>query len=248
MTPLIRDRKVGFMEMVHRYLDHAIRFDYTFVIVKYTLQQILGSEQDSEMGKKFLKSSTMRDLCSVFGREKELMERQAHIKANEHLNEAKEVISKDVIYIKKEVVGEDGAPYDVELALQYNDGYNENVFTFVNNINTLEGGTHLVGFRTALTRTLNQYARTEKLFKAKDSTPSGDDFREGLTAVLSIKVPDPQFESQTKIKLGNREVQGIVESLVGEGLRTFFEEKPGTPKAIFIILKIQLFLKVKNLY
>ncbi len=151
----------------------------------------------------------------------------------EHLNRAKQSINKDVIYIKKQAEGEDGAPYDVELALQYNDGYNENVFTFVNNINTIEGGTHLVGFKTALTRSLNNYARGEKLFKAKDSTPSGDDFREGLTAVLSIKVPDPQFESQTKIKLGNREVQGIVESVVGEGLRTHFEENPNDAKAVF---------------
>ena len=144
------------------------------------------------------------------------------------------MISNEVIYIKKECEGPDGMGiYDVELALQYNDGYNENVFAFVNNINTIEGGTHVVGFRTALTRTLNNYARTQKLFKSKDATPSGDDFREGLTAVLSIKVPDPQFESQTKIKLGNREVQGIVEMVVGEGLRTYFEEAPAAAKAIF---------------
>ncbi|MEM7204235.1 MAG: DNA topoisomerase (ATP-hydrolyzing) subunit B [Planctomycetota bacterium] len=150
------------------------------------------------------------------------------------LNQAKEVITKEVIYIKREVTApETNELYDVEIALQYNDGYNENVFSFVNNVNTIEGGTHLVGFKTSLTRTLNNYARGSKLFKPKDSTPSGDDFREGLTAVLSIKVPDPQFESQTKIKLGNREVQGIVESVVGEGLRTYFEESPSVAKAIF---------------
>lgn len=152
-----------------------------------------------------------------------------------HLNHAKQVINESVIYIKKEVPSLDDASklYDIELALQYNDGYNENIFTFVNNINTAEGGTHLAGFRSALTRSLNNYARTEKLLKAKDTVPGGDDFREGLTVVLSIKVPDPQFESQTKIKLGNREAQGIVESVVGEGLRTHFEESPGVAKAIY---------------
>jgi len=153
----------------------------------------------------------------------------------QHLNHAKQTITDSVIYIRKEVPGteDESKVYDVELALQYNDGYNENIFTFVNNINTSEGGTHLVGFRAALTRSLNNYARTEKLLKPKDTVPGGDDFREGLTAVLSIKVPDPQFESQTKIKLGNREVQGIVESVVGEGLRNHFEENPATAKAIY---------------
>jgi DNA gyrase subunit B len=152
-----------------------------------------------------------------------------------HLNHAKQAINEEVIYIKKEVpdTEEPSKVYDIELALQYNDGYNENVFTFVNNINTSEGGTHLVGFRSALTRSLNNYARNEKLLKQKDTVPTGDDFREGLTAVLSIKVPEPQFESQTKIKLGNREVQGIVESVVGEGLRDYFEEHPVVAKAIY---------------
>ena len=152
-----------------------------------------------------------------------------------YLNRAKENIHPDIITIHKEVPGPDDPSklYDVELALQYNDGYNENFYAFVNNINTTEGGTHLVGFKTALTRSLNNYARQEKLLKAKESPPTGDDFREGLTAILSIKVPDPQFESQTKIKLGNREVQSIVETVVGEGLRNWFEENPSTAKAIF---------------
>jgi DNA gyrase subunit B len=152
-----------------------------------------------------------------------------------HLNRAKEPIHSDIIYIHKEVPGLDDetSVYDVELALQYNDGYNENLYTFVNNICTTQGGTHLVGFKTALTRALNNYARQEKLVRAKESPPTGDDFREGLTAILSIKVPDPQFESQTKIKLGNREAQSIVETVVGEGLRNWFEENPGTAKSIF---------------
>ena len=153
----------------------------------------------------------------------------------EHLNRAKERIHPDIIYVQKEVPAPEDATkvYDVELALQYNDGYNENLYTFVNNINTTEGGTHLVGFKTALTRALNNYARQEKLVRAKESPPTGDDFREGLTAILSIKVPEPQFESQTKIKLGNREAQSIVETVVGEGLRNWFEESPSTAKRIF---------------
>ncbi|MHC4077937.1 MAG: DNA gyrase subunit B, partial [Planctomycetota bacterium] len=152
-----------------------------------------------------------------------------------HLNRAKEKIHDEIIYLRKEVPGPEDPDrtYEVELAIQYNDGYNENVSAFVNNINTTEGGTHLAGFRAALTRSLNNYARGKNLVRAKENPPSGDDFREGLTAVLSVKVPDPQFESQTKIKLGNREVQGIVETIVGEGLRTYFEENPATPKGIF---------------
>ncbi|MCC6671399.1 MAG: DNA topoisomerase (ATP-hydrolyzing) subunit B [Planctomycetes bacterium] len=151
------------------------------------------------------------------------------------LNHAKETVHKDVIYVRKEVPsGEDPRKvYEVEFALQYNDGYNESVHTFVNNINTSEGGTHLVGFRTALTRSLNNWAKASGALKAKDPVPSGEDFREGLTAVLSIKVPDPQFESQTKIKLGNREAQSIVETVVGDGLRTFLEENPGAARGIF---------------
>ena len=151
------------------------------------------------------------------------------------MNEGKTPIHKDIVYISGKAQHPEDASreYQVELSMQYNDGYNEAVLTFVNNINTLEGGTHLAGFRSALTRALNNYAKAENLLKAKDTPPTGEDFREGLTAVLSIKVPDPQFESQTKIKLGNREVQGIVETVIGEGLRTFFEEKPAVPKSIF---------------
>jgi DNA gyrase subunit B len=151
------------------------------------------------------------------------------------LNRDKGVLHKDVVYISRRMPTEadPNKEYEVELALQYNDGYYENVFTFVNNINTIEGGTHLVGFRTALTRALNNWARTEKVLKDKDPVPSGEDFKEGMTAVLSVKVPDPQFESQTKIKLGNREAQSIVEAVVGEGLRTIFEETPGIAKTIY---------------
>ena len=120
----------------------------------------------------------------------------------------------------------------VEVAMQYCDTYNENVFTYVNNINTEEGGTHLSGFRKALTRTINNYARANKLLKDNEDALSGDDVREGLTAVLSLKVPNPQFESQTKIKLGNSEVMPIVDSLVGDTLAEFMEEIPTVAKKI----------------
>jgi DNA gyrase subunit B len=151
------------------------------------------------------------------------------------LNEGKNPSHPSIVYVRKEQPSEEEPTriYEVELAMQYNEGFNESVFTFVNNINTSEGGTHLVGFRTALTRTLNNYARNEKLLKPKDTPPTGDDFREGLTAVLSMKVPDPQFESQTKIKLGNREAQGIVETVVGEGLRVWCEENPAQARIVF---------------
>jgi DNA gyrase subunit B len=151
-----------------------------------------------------------------------------------HLNRGKEPIH-PVVYMNKRVPKADDPDkvYDIEIALQYNDGYNDAVFTFVNNINTLEGGTHLIGFRAALTRALNNYGRAEKLLKPKEEPPGGDDYREGLTAIISTKVPDPQFESQTKIKLGNREVQSIVETVMGEELRTIFEEQPAVPRAIF---------------
>ena len=120
----------------------------------------------------------------------------------------------------------------VEVAFQYNDGYSENVHSFVNNVNTVEGGTHLVGFRSALTRSLNQYASGNGLFKGLTETPSGDDVREGITAVVSVKVPQPQFEGQTKTKLGNSEVKGIVEGVVNEKLSTYLIEHPTEAKRI----------------
>jgi DNA gyrase subunit B len=120
----------------------------------------------------------------------------------------------------------------VEMALQYNDSYLENVFCFANNINTIEGGTHLVGFRGALTRCLNNYARKENLLKNFKGTISGEDTREGLTAVISVKLTNPQFEGQTKTKLGNSEVKGIVESVTGEELTEYFEEHPAVARQI----------------
>ncbi len=123
------------------------------------------------------------------------------------------------IYVAKE-----GDGVQVEVALQYNDSYDDNIFSFCNNINTIEGGTHLIGFKSALTRIINDYIKKNNLLKKEDFTLSGDDVREGLTAVVSVKVKQPQFEGQTKTKLGNSEVKGIVESLVGAELATFFEE------------------------
>lgn len=152
-----------------------------------------------------------------------------------HLNETRTAIHPQVIHFTKtaEDPKDSSLTAEIEIALQYTDDYTENVYTFVNNINTIEGGTHLVGFKTAMTRTLNHYAKREKLAKDNEPFPEGEDFREGLTAIVSLKLADPQFESQTKIKLGNREVQGLVEIAVGEGLGTYLEENPAVAKAIF---------------
>jgi len=145
-----------------------------------------------------------------------------------YLNENKTALHPEPIYHTRE-----RDKISVEFAVQYNDGYVENVFSFVNNINTVEGGTHLIGFRAALTRTINNYAEREGMTKAlKEVTLGGDDVREGLTAVVSVKLHDPQFEGQTKAKLGNTEAKGAVESVVGEGLRTYFEEHPGIARKI----------------
>jgi len=138
----------------------------------------------------------------------------------EHLNEAKTPLHKP-IYVQVEK-----AEMVLEVALQYNDAYAENLFSFANNINTKEGGTHLVGFKAALTRTINNYANANELLKKETESLTGDDVREGLTAVVSVKVRNPQFEGQTKAKLGNSEVKGIVEAAVNEALGTYFEENP----------------------
>jgi len=145
----------------------------------------------------------------------------------ELLNKNKTVIHDEIVYFSRET---DNGTF--EIGLQYNDGYREDVFSFVNSINTVEGGTHLSGFRAALTRTLNSYARKENVVKPGEAMPAGDDFREGLTAIISIQIPEPQFESQTKIKLGNRDIQGIVENIVGEELGGILEEKPAIAKSI----------------
>ncbi|MGQ9570248.1 MAG: DNA topoisomerase (ATP-hydrolyzing) subunit B [Thermodesulfovibrionales bacterium] len=145
----------------------------------------------------------------------------------EHLNKNKTTLHHKPIYIsgeKEDII--------VEIALQYNDGYSETIFTYANNINTKEGGTHLIGLKSALTRTVNSYAISSGLLKNGKETLTGEDIREGLTAVVNVKLMSPQFEGQTKMKLGNSEVKGIVESIVNEGLSSYFEENPSVARKI----------------
>jgi DNA gyrase subunit B len=144
----------------------------------------------------------------------------------EYLNKNKEALHSPPIHLSSSKNGT-----SVEVALQYNSSYNENIFSYANNINTREGGTHLMGFRAALTKTVNEYAKANKLLKNDDKL-GGEDLREGLVAVVSVKLPDPQFEGQTKARLGNSAIRGLVESLVSEGLAEYFEENPLTAVAI----------------
>ena len=145
----------------------------------------------------------------------------------EYLNKQKEALYPEVIYCE----GKKGDVY-VEVAMQHNDSYNEGVYSFVNNITTPEGGTHLAGFRSALTKTFNDYARSSKLLKDNEQNLSGEDIREGLVAIISIKIPEPQFEGQTKQKLGNSEARGAVDSVVSEQLTYFLEQNPNVAKTI----------------
>ncbi|MEX0602677.1 MAG: ATP-binding protein, partial [Bacteroidota bacterium] len=170
-------------------------------------------------------------------REKEAEEETFHFKGGlsefvKYIDATRPAITKKIFYAKGEDKDESGRTVEVEVALQYNDQYSENVFSYVNNINTHEGGTHLVGFRTALTRTLNNFAYKNGLVKEGKIQLVGDDFREGLTAILSIKVPEPQFEGQTKTKLGNSEVKSIVESVVGPQLQDWLENNSPDGKRI----------------
>jgi len=144
-----------------------------------------------------------------------------------YLCEKKDVLHKKIIYFKKEV-----KDHEVEVAMQYTNGYSESIFSFANNINTTEGGTHLSGFKGALTRTINDYARSANMLKEKDENLSGEDIREGLTAIISVKLKDPQFEGQTKTKLGNSEIKGFVESNVNMKLSEFLGENPTIGKVI----------------
>ena len=180
-------------------------------------------------------------------RDKELKEIVHHYEGGlsefvKYLDEGHKQLFEEPISIKGE---KEGVP--VEMSLIYNESYTENLLTFVNNINTIEGGTHLSGFRTALTRSLNKYAQNNKLLKpvkGKTFTLSGEDSREGLTGVLSIKVPEPQFEGQTKTKLGNGEVKGICDSVIMEGLSDYFEQNPAVAKKI--ILKAEQSAKARE--
>ena len=144
----------------------------------------------------------------------------------EFLNKNKEKINQKPIYIERD--GE----FPLEIAIQYTTSYSENIYSFVNNINTVEGGTHLEGFKRSLTKVFNDYAKSHNILKEKDSNLQGEDIREGITAVISVKVKEPQFEGQTKTKLGNSEVTGIVQSTMNEALSNFLEENPSVAKAI----------------
>lgn len=149
----------------------------------------------------------------------------------EHMNVAREKIHEDIIYLRKETPEK----VQVEVAMQYTDNYSESIYSFANNVNTADGGTHMSGLKSALTKTINDYARNRKdQFKEFDENFMGDDVREGLTAVISVKLPEPQFEGQTKAKLGNSEIKGIVESSVTELLAEYLEENPRTAKAIIM--------------
>ncbi|MDO5061604.1 MAG: DNA topoisomerase (ATP-hydrolyzing) subunit B [Peptostreptococcaceae bacterium] len=145
----------------------------------------------------------------------------------EFLNKNKDPLHEEIIYFEKKV-----DTYTVEVAMQYTDAYTENIYTYANNINTIEGGMHLTGFKTSLTRVMNEYARKAKFLKDKDESLSGEDAREGLTAIISVKLEDPQYEGQTKTKLGNPPVRAIVDSVTFENVEAFLEENPSSAKII----------------
>lgn len=150
-----------------------------------------------------------------------------------YLNKNKEALHEEPIYISTNRIDEDNnETASVEVAMQYNDGYNENIFTFANNIATIEGGAHLVGFKSALTRAVNDYAKKYGLLKPADPALSGEDIREGLTAIVSVKLVEPQFEGQTKTKLGNADMRTLVDGAVAKGLSTYLEESPQVAKLI----------------
>jgi DNA gyrase subunit B len=205
---------------VHWMPDHAIfeTLDYNFDTLSQRLRELAFLNKGVRI--QFADERT--------GRKHDFRYEGGIVSFVKYLNENKTALHPTPVYVSRE-----RDRVLVETALQYNDGYVESVFSFVNNINTIEGGTHLIGFRAALTRTINNYAEREGLFRSlKEISLGGDDVREGLTAVISVKLPEPQFEGQTKAKLGNTEVKGIVESVVGEGLRSFLEENPAIAKKL----------------
>ncbi len=176
----------------------------------------------------FLNAGVKIDICDeLSGKEHSFKYEGGIVSFVEFLNENRNAIHARPIYVNKEK-----DDISVEIAMQYTDSYVENIFSYANNIGTIEGGTHLSGFKTALTRSLNSYAQKNKLLKNDSFSLSGDDVREGLTAVISVKLANPQFEGQTKTKLGNSEVKGAVESILGEGLTSFLEENPPVAKNI----------------
>ncbi len=206
---------------VHFKPDHEIfeETEYDFEILSQRLRELA-----------FLNKGININLIDE--REDEVKEEVYHYEGGiksfvSYLNRNKEVLHDEPIYVEGL---KDGIA--VEVSLQYHDGFNENIFTFANNIDTVEGGTHLAGFKTALTRVMNDYGRRFGHLKESDKNLSGDDIREGLTAVVSVKISEPQFEGQTKTKLGNSEVRSAVDSISGEGISTFLEENPEVGKII----------------
>jgi len=192
---------------------------YNFDILKNRLQELAFLNKGLRI--------TLTDLREEENRVESYCYEGGLVSFVQFINENKEAVHSNIVSIEKEkdeVV--------VEVALQYNDSYSENILTFVNNINTVDGGTHLSGFRSALTRTLNDYGRKANLIKESEANLSGEDVREGLTAIISVKVLNPQFEGQTKAKLGTSEVKGITDTIVSDGLRTFLEEHPADAKKI----------------
>ncbi|MDD4599753.1 DNA gyrase subunit B [bioreactor metagenome] len=190
---------------------------YSFDILKQRLRELA-----------FLNKGLNITLADERNEQKEMFHYEGGIVSFvEYLNKTKDVLHATPIYLS-------GArdTTQVEIALQYNDSYVENLYSFVNNINTQEGGTHLSGFKIALTRSVNDYARRMNILKENDENLSGEDVREGLTAVISLKVQEPQFEGQTKTKLGNSEIRGIVDSILSDGLNVFFEENPAVTKKV----------------
>lgn len=206
---------------VHFKPDHEIfeETEYDFEILSQRLRELA-----------FLNKGI--NITLIDEREDEVKEEVYHYEGGiksfvSYLNRNKEVLHYEPIYVEGL---KDGIA--VEVSLQYHDGFNENIFTFANNIDTVEGGTHLAGFKTALTRVMNDYGRRFGHLKESDKNLSGDDIREGLTAVVSVKISEPQFEGQTKTKLGNSEVRSAVDSISGEGISTFLEENPEVGKII----------------
>lgn len=201
--------------------DHEIFEDlvYSFEVLSQRLRELSFLNKGIRIVLKDLRSEEENE--SVFQHEGGIKD------FVQYLNKNKEVVNEAPIYFEK---GKNDTY--VEVALQYNDGYSENIFSFANNINTTEGGTHEAGFKSALTRVINDYARKNNLLKENENNLSGEDIREGLTAIISVKVREPQFEGQTKTKLGNSEVRGITDFIVGDGMGTFLEENPSVAKRI----------------
>jgi DNA gyrase subunit B len=192
--------------------------DYSFDVLAQRLRELAFLNKGLEITLKDERKEPVKEQIFVY--------KGGIVSFVEHLNEAKTPLHKP-IYVKVEK-----PEMILEVALQYNDSYAENLFSFANNINTREGGTHLVGFKAALTRTINSYANANDLLKKETESLTGDDVREGLTAVVSVKVRNPQFEGQTKAKLGNSEVKGVVEAAVNEALGNYFEENPTVARKV----------------